>query len=443
MAKNREKAVPSKRLSRFGRMARMASGVAAGMLSEGAKQIGQGNRPKIKDMLLTPTNAKRVANQLSTMRGAAMKVGQLLSMETREFLPPELADILAELRNRAFIMPDAQLENCMLEAYGPNWQERFDSFQRQPIAAASIGQVHRATTLDGDDIVLKIQYPGVRQSIDSDVDNIASLLRVTRLLPKEVEIDTILDDAKKQLHEEADYFQEAAYMQQFSNALKNEMDFVVPDYFEDLSTDKILAMSYVAGEPIENLETLNESDKNALIENLFKLMLFEFFDLRLMQTDANFANYLYHAQDKNIALLDFGASRAFSKTFVINYKRLLRAVCSGDKSELIDAADRLGYDASTASDAYQEFLIEVFEIALEPFAHQGVYNFKDARISERIAAMSDVGLDFKEFWRVPPSDILYLHRKIAGMYLLAARIDAEINLNTQVMPYLKKLALDS
>ena len=443
MAKNREKAVPSKRLSRFGRMARMASGVAAGMLSEGAKQIGQGNRPKIKDMLLTPTNAKRVANQLSTMRGAAMKVGQLLSMETREFLPPELADILAELRNRAFIMPDTQLEDCMLEAYGPDWQERFDSFQRQPIAAASIGQVHRATTLDGDDIVLKIQYPGVRQSIDSDVDNIASLLRVTRLLPKEVEIDTILDDAKKQLHEEADYIQEAAYMQQFSKALKNEMNFVVPDYFEDLSTDKILAMSYVAGEPIENLETLNESDKNALIENLFKLMLFEFFDLRLMQTDANFANYLYHAQDKNIALLDFGASRAFSKTFVINYKRLLRAVCSGDKSELIDAADRLGYDASTASDAYQEFLIEVFEIALEPFAHQGVYNFKDARISERIAAMSDVGLDFKEFWRVPPSDILYLHRKIAGMYLLAARINAEINLNTQIMPYLIKLALDS
>ena len=110
---------------------------------------------------------------------------------------------------------------------------------------------------------------------------------------------------------------------------------------------------------------------------------------------------------------------------------------------MIDAADRLGYDASTASDAYQEFLIEVFEIALEPFAHQGVYNFKDARISERIAAMSDVGLDFKEFWRVPPSDILYLHRKIAGMYLLAARINAEINLNTEIMPYLIKLALDS
>lgn len=441
MAKNNEKAVPAKRLNRFGRMARMASGVAAGMLSEGARQLSQGKRPKIGDMLLTPANAKRVADQLSTMRGAAMKVGQLLSMETRDFLPPELADILAQLRNKAFIMPSAQLEDCLITAYGENWQQQFASFEHQPMAAASIGQVHRATTLDGDDIVLKIQYPGVRESIDSDVDNIASLLRITRLLPKEVEIDTILADAKKQLHEEADYYQEAAYLQQFSEALADETDFLVPSYYPELSTDKILAMSYVVGEPIENLETLTDKDKNTLIHNMFKLMLFELFDLRLMQTDANFANYLYHAKNKNIALLDFGASRAFSKKFVIDYKRLLRAVCQNDQPALIDAADRLGYDASTASDAYREFLIKIFEIALEPFATEGIYHFKEARISERLAALSEAGFDFKEFWRVPPSDILYLHRKVAGMYLLAARIDAKIDLNTLVSPYLKKLAL--
>lgn len=442
MAKNKTKAVPSKRLNRLGRMARMATGVAAGMLGEGARQLSQGNRPKLGDMLLTPANARRVADQLSTMRGAAMKVGQLLSMETRDFLPPELADILAQLRNKAFAMPSTQLENCLIEAYGEDWQSSFATFEHQPMAAASIGQVHKATTLDGEDIVLKIQYPGVSESIDSDVDNIASLLRITRLLPKEVEIDTILVDAKIQLHEEADYFQEAAYLQQFSAALKDKKEFVVPHYYKDLSTEKILAMSYVAGEPIENLETLNDDDKNTLIENMFKLMLFELFDLRLMQTDANFANYLYHAESKNIALLDFGASRTFGTKFVIDYKRLLRAVCNKDEAALIDAADRLGYDASSASDAYLEFLINVFEIALEPFAYQGIYNFKDAKISERLAAMGEVGLDFKEFWRVPPADILYLHRKLGGMYLLAARIDAEIDLNALVSPYLKKLALN-
>ena len=443
MARDKEKAVPHRRLSRFSRMARMAGGVAVGMLGEGARQLSKGNRPKLSKMLLTPANAKRVADQLATMRGAAMKVGQLLSMETRDFLPPELADILAQLRNRAFAMPDAQLEQCLVEAYGADWHTSFESFERRPMAAASIGQVHKATTLEGEEIVLKIQYPGVRESIDSDVDNIASLLRITRLLPDEIEIDSVLDDAKKQLHEEADYHQEANYLAAFSQALLNNPAFIVPTYFAELSTDKILAMSLVDGEPIEELESIDEQEKNTLVENMFKLMLLELFELRLMQTDANFANYLYQTDSGKIALLDFGASRAFSKTFVINYKRLIRAVCNQDRAALIDAADRLGYDASTASDEYQEFLIEIFEIALEPFASKGVYNFRNAHISERLAAMSELGFDFKEFWRVPPSDILYLHRKIGGMYLLAARIDGELDLNALVSPYLKKLALDN
>ncbi len=443
MTKDRQKAVPSKRLSRFTRMARMASGVAVGMLSEGARQLSQGNRPKVSDMLLTPSNAKRVANQLATMRGAAMKIGQLLSMETRDFLPPELADILAQLRDRAVTMPEAQLKNCLTQAYGPDWQGQFKKLDTRPMAAASIGQVHRATNLGGEEIVLKIQYPGIRESIDSDVDNIAGLLRISQVLPKDLEIDSTLNDAKQQLHEEADYYQEALYLQAFSDALEEDSTFIVPKYFPELSTDKILAMSFVEGEAIENLESIKHEDRNILIENMFKLMLVEFFELRLMQTDANFANYLYQHRTKKIALLDFGACRKFTKTFVINYKRLLRAVCNDNHTELIDAADRLGYDASTSSTDYQTFLIDVFKIALEPFAHKGVYNFNDARISERIAEMSDVGLDFKEFWQVPPSDILYLHRKIAGMYLLAARIDAELDLNALVKPYLIKLALDT
>jgi len=179
----KEKAVPKSRLSRFGRVARMAAGVASGVVGEGVKQLSQGNRPKVKDLLLTPANARRVAKQLSTMRGAAMKLGQLLSMEASDLLPTELADILAQLRNQAFSMPRAQLQSSLIEAYGDDYLAQFSNFDYNPLAAASIGQVHRATTLDGDEIVLKIQYPGVAQSIDSDVDNIASLLKLSNLLP--------------------------------------------------------------------------------------------------------------------------------------------------------------------------------------------------------------------------------------------------------------------
>jgi predicted unusual protein kinase regulating ubiquinone biosynthesis (AarF/ABC1/UbiB family) len=183
-----QKSIPTSRIGRFASIARMASGVAGGMVAEGTRQLRAGKRPKARDMLMTPGNARRVAEQLSTMRGAAMKVGQILSMDTGEFLPRELADILARLRSDAKYMPAAQLQKAMTAAYGPDWETLFYGFEMKPLAAASIGQVHKTTSPDGREIVLKVQYPGVAASIDSDVDNIASLLRLSGLLPSGFDI---------------------------------------------------------------------------------------------------------------------------------------------------------------------------------------------------------------------------------------------------------------
>jgi len=439
--KNREKAIPSTRLSRFGKIARMAGGVAAGMIGEGAKQLSQGNRPKVSDLLLTPSNAHKVANQLATMRGAAMKVGQLLSMETNDFLPQELADILAQLRNRAFIMPRAQLIDSMESAYGEDWESKFKHFDFEPLASASIGQVHRATTLDGKNIVLKIQYPGVAESIDSDVDNIATLFKVTNILPKHMDITDLLRDAKSQLHEEANYVQEAAYLETFREVLGEDNNYIIPKHYEALSTERILAMDFIQGEPIESLGELDPSVIDNLMRQMFALTLKELFELQLMQTDANFANYLFQHDTHKIALLDFGASRRFSKRFAIDYKRLLRAVANEDSPAIIVAADKLGYKAGQASHTYQDFLVAVFSIALEPFAKPGLYDFRSAQLSDRLSNLSQDGYSFKEFWQTPPTEILYLHRKLGGMFLLATRLGARVNTHELVRPYLEKLAL--
>jgi len=439
--KSREKAIPSSRLGRLGKIARMAGGVAVGMIGEGAKQLSQGNRPKVSDLLLTPANAKKVTNQLATMRGAAMKVGQLLSMETSDFLPPELADILAQLRNKAFMMPRAQLEQSLSNAYGENWQERFSSFNYEPLASASIGQVHRATMLDGTDIVLKIQYPGVAQSIDSDVDNIATLFRMTKILPKHMDIDELLVDAKAQLHEEANYVQEAQYLETFRELLGDDPNYTIPKHYPELSTELILAMDYVDGEPIETLSEIDPATVDQLMTHMFELMLRELFELRLMQTDANFANYLFDHENQKIVLLDFGASRRFTKRFVVDYKRLIRAVVADDSNAIILAADRLEYKASEASDEYQALLVSIFRIALAPFATPSLFDFKNARLSDQLSELGEQGYNFKEFWQTPPTDILYLHRKLGGMYMLATRLGARVNVNSIVEPYLKKLAV--
>lgn len=417
----------------------MAGGVASGMLGEGMRQLSQGNRPNISDLILTPANAQRVAKQLSAMRGAAMKVGQLLSMETNDILPPELAEILAQLRERAFIMPSDQLEQAIAQAYGEVGVSQFKSFDFNPIAAASIGQVHKATTVDDEEIVLKIQYPGVAESIDSDVDNIATLLRVSNLLPKHMKIDGLLADAKRQLHEEADYRQEASYLSQFHRALSKHEHFAVPEYYPQYSCATVLAMEHMPGEPIEFLKQLDPADTDRLMSYLFELMFLELFELRLMQTDANFANFRYQASTGKIILLDFGATRSFSKKFVVDYKRLIRAVRAHDDQALIFAADRLGYDASSASQEYQELLSRIFYIALEPFASPMIYDFSQSNITARLRDLSDGVYDFKEFWRTPPTDILYLHRKLGGMYMLASRLGARVNCGKIVEPWLKRL----
>ena len=190
-------AVPSSRLGRLVRLGGMATGVAGNMLMAGAQQLAQGKRPKLSDLLLTPANALKITQQLSQMRGAAMKVGQLISMDAGDLLPPEMAAILARLRSDAHAMPQRQVQAVLTANWGARWQQRFASFSFTPVAAASIGQVHRATTLDGRDLAIKIQYPGVRKSISSDVDNVASLLRLSGLLPKSLDIAPLLMEAKR------------------------------------------------------------------------------------------------------------------------------------------------------------------------------------------------------------------------------------------------------
>ncbi len=163
---------------------RLAGGVAGNMLAQGAKQVASGQRPKARDLLLTPANARRLTRQLSEMRGAAMKLGQILSMDSGDLLPESLRDILATLRNAAYAMPNRQLNEVLTEAFGVEYQAVLIDFEQKPLRAASIGQVHRLRSARGQPAVLKIQYPGVRESIDSDVDNLAALLKVSGLLPQ-------------------------------------------------------------------------------------------------------------------------------------------------------------------------------------------------------------------------------------------------------------------
>ncbi len=431
-------AVPRGRGSRLMRLGWMATGIAGGMVAEGARQLAQGNRPKVSDLLLTPANARRVADQLAKLRGAAMKVGQLVSMESGDLLPPALADILARLRSDARAMPQAQLTAVLERNWGKGWERQFRHFSFTPMAAASIGQVHRAQTTDGRDLAIKIQYPGVRESIDSDVDNVAGLLRMSGLLPKEMDIKPLLRDAKRQLHDEADYLKEGNYLARYGELLADAPQYLLPARHADLTRHSVLAMDYVGGVAVESLVDTAQAERDRVMSLLFELLLRELLEFRLVQTDPNFANYQYDTRTHQLILLDFGATRPYKASMSRDFKHLMQGAMAGDRNAMAQACLAIGYFDDTNQDKHRQAVLDIGQQALEPFSQAGAYDFGTSDLPERIRAKGlALGLD-REFWKIPPADAMLLQRKFGGLYLLAIRLKARVNVHALAIAALQR-----
>lgn len=436
----RSRAVPRGRLSRLGQFGRLAGGVAGGMLAEGARRLADGRRPSLRDMLLTPGNAARVADRLSHLRGAAMKLGQMISLDSGDMLPPELSDIMARLRERAHHMPPAQLQRVLAAEWGRDWRTRFARFDATPLAAASIGQVHRATTRDGRDLAIKIQYPGVRQSIDADVDNVATLLRVSGLLPRELDIAPLLAEAKLQLHEEADYVREGAQMEAYRRLLADRPAFVVPALEPAFTTANVLAMTYVAGRPIETVETAGQDERDRVTALIFELVLDELFRFGLMQTDPNYANYRYQPDTGRIVLLDFGATRAVAPETADAYRTLLVAGLAGDRDAARTAALDAGFLGQAVVARHRAPIDRMIDVIFTATARPGPFDFADRGFlgvvrEEAMAMAAD-----RATWHIPPTDTLFVQRKISGMALLAARLRAHVDIRAMVAAHLEEQA---
>lgn len=428
--------VPGSRLSRLIRFGSLASGVASGMLAEGARQLAQGKRPALSDLLLTPGNVQRVANQLSQLRGAAMKVGQLLSMDAGDLLPRELSDILSRLRSDAHPMPMSQLVAVLNESWGKGWEGRLERFSFTSLAAASIGQVHAAQGKDGQRLAIKVQYPGVRESISSDVDNVATLLSISGLLPKGMDVAPLLEEAKRQLQDEADYLKEAEHLRYFHQLLADSPDFLVPRAYTEYCSPTILVMSFVDGVAVESLEHAPQAERDRIIALLFGLLMREVFEFQCVQTDPNFANYRYQRDTGRMVLLDFGATRRYARNSTEAFRRLLIAGLREDRAAIADAALDIGYFQPETLPRHRALLTDLIAQACEPLRHQGAYDFAASDLAVRLRdAGWQLGAD-RDFWGTPPVDVLFLHRKVGGLYLLAAKLKARVNVRSLFEPYL-------
>ncbi|MEM6460752.1 MAG: AarF/ABC1/UbiB kinase family protein [Pseudomonadota bacterium] len=418
--------IPSRRLSRLAGFGLMSAEVAGRALFDGARSLGRGERPNPGDLLLTPPNILRITDELAKMRGAALKLGQMLSMDAGEVLPRELSELMARLRADADFMDDAQLNMVMTENLGVDWKDRFEHFEPRPIAAASIGQVHKARTRDGRDLAIKVQYPGVTESIDSDVDNVMALFRLTGLGPPKDSIAPLIAESKTQLHHEADYEREADNIRRFRSLVSGKDRFALPEVQDDLSTGKVLAMSFVSGQPIEAVERMNDTMRQDVFIRLTRLALDEIFRFGFAQTDPNFANYLYDPETDTIGLLDFGATREIPSETIECYRRFLGAGLEGNRKALRAATIDIGLYRRETQMHHRNMIDRLTAHLFGAIRRDRMFNFSnEALMQELRSGGTEIALD-RSFVEVPPVEFMYLQRKLAGLFFLGRRFRASL-----------------
>jgi len=434
----RERAVPASPFSRLLGFGSLGMGLVWGAASEATKRIFVGIngestnqnstdslKPSSYSVFLSEANTNRLAATLCRMRGAALKLGQMLSIQDDNLLPPQLVHALERARHNADIMPRHQLLQVLESELGKHWSERIVQFDWNPIAAASIGQVHQATTVEGVPIAMKIQYPGVARSIDSDLENLKRLLKYLNMLPRGMYIDEALQVAKEELKRECDYLLEASHQQRMGKLLEGHPSIVVPFVIPELCTKAILTSQLVKGAiPVDLVATEDQTVRNRVASLILELTLKELFEFRFMQTDPNFSNFLYHPKQEKLYLLDFGASREYSKEFVDLYLNMVWACSERDREGVIEYSKRLGFLTGDESRTMLDAHCAAAFVVGEPFSSHSVYRFKNSDIARRVAEFGRTML--QERLCPPPKEAYSLHRRLSGAYLLCMKLDAKI-----------------
>ncbi|XVF72865.1 hypothetical protein PTKIN_Ptkin12aG0154900 [Pterospermum kingtungense] len=387
------------------------------------KSVGSNYEPVLEEKVVYDRLEKEYESNLDNKRDvdggevAATAVDAPVAMKRRR---PRERRVPATPFSRAF----GQLNQVLDAELGSDWSSKLTSFDYEPMAAASIGQVHQAVTKDGKDVAMKIQYPGVADSIESDIENVKLLLDYTNLIPEGLYLDRAMKVAKEELSRECDYQLEASNQKRFRDLLSGQDIFYVPLVVDDLSSKRVLTTELVSGVPIDKVALLNQGPRDYVGRKLLHLTLMELFVFRFMQTDPNWGNFLFDEATKTINLIDFGAARDYPKRFVDDYLRMVMACANNDREAVIKMSRRLGFLTGMESEVMLEAHVQAGFVVGLPFSKPGGYDFRSTNITQSI---SNLGATMLRHRLTPPPDEAYsLHRKLSGAFLACIKLGAVV-----------------
>jgi predicted unusual protein kinase regulating ubiquinone biosynthesis (AarF/ABC1/UbiB family) len=413
---------------RIGRSARVGTALgSAGVKLAGAK-VRRNDEAIDKAHLAA---ADRMVDTLGNMKGAAMKIAQLASFIDTDFLPDEYRaiyqDKLAKLRSDAPPMAYDQVKGVLSEQWDEAPEDVFEDFEHEARAAASIGQVHRATLPDGRAVAVKIQYPGIGKALAADMQNAGLIMRFAKALAPGLDAKAVAAELKERVLEELDYEYEAQNQRTFARAYRGHPFIVVPDVVTRLSTERVLVTDWIDGADFEDVKALPQPDKDRFGEIVFRFCFGSIYHLQHFNADAHPGNYLL-ADDGRVAFLDFGMTKRLDVDQVALQIAAIEAGLERDPGKIRDALAELGYlKRPERVDA---------ELLMKHMLAVGGWYMEDAevtidarRVMKAMAAMTDPRSKYYELVRREslPADELMGQRMQTGVLAVLGQLGATRN----------------